>query len=205
MTLRIMTVDDHPLVRMGVKALVNVESDMELVAEAVDATSALQTFWDVDPDITLVDIQMPGMNGLDLVRRMTQLRPGAKVVVLTTYRGDANARQAFAAGASGYLLKNTLGNELASALREVASGKRCVSPEVADDLAQHIGTDTLTSRELDILKSAASGNENKEIAADLGISIETVKSHIRSILDKLDARNRTDAIRIAVGRGLIPP
>lgn len=205
MSLRILTVDDHPIVRMGLRALIEADPALQLVGEATDAESGVCLFEQLRPDVTLLDLQMPGLTGLDALARMMALWPQARVVILSTYRGDANARQAFAAGASGYLLKSTLGNELADALQAVMAGKRCVSPDIAVDLAMHVADESLTGRELTILRSAASGNENKEIATQLGISTETVKSHMARIFGKLGARNRTDALRIATQRGLLAP
>lgn len=205
MGLRILTVDDHPIARMGIRALIDVEPDMELVGEAADAASGLRLAMRLQPDVTLLDLQMPDMSGLEVLRGMIQAWPRGKVVILTTYRGDANARLAFAGGASGYLLKSALAVELAGAIRSVAVGRRCLSPDVAVDLAVHAGDEVLTTRELSILRSAAAGNENKMIASHLGISVETVKSHMRHIFGKLGARNRTDALRIAFDRGLLQP
>ncbi|HEY0505769.1 MAG TPA: response regulator transcription factor [Lysobacter sp.] len=205
MSLRILTVDDHPLIRMGIRALIEAQADMELVGEAVGAASGLALYEQLRPDVTLLDLQMPDMNGLDALERMHAAWPEGKVLILTTYRGDVNARRAFTKGASGYLLKSTLGTELADAIRTVAAGKRSISPDVAMDLAVHAGGEALTGRELAILHSAAAGHENKKIASHLGISTETVKSHLRHIFGKLGARNRTDALRIATDRGLLPP
>lgn len=203
MNLRVLTVDDHPIVRMGIRALLDIEPDMQLVGEAVNAASGLQMYQQLLPDVTLLDLQMPDMHGLEVLRRMRRAWPVGNVVILTTYRGDANARDALAAGAMGYLLKSALGSELANAIRSVSKGKKVISPEVASDVAAHCGEDGLTQRELAILRAAASGHENKVIASHLGISAETVKSHLRHIFSKLAARNRTDALRIALERGLL--
>jgi len=203
MTLRILTVDDHPLIRQGIAAMLEVEADMHLVGEAGDASEGIALFRQLLPDVALVDLQMPGMGGIEMTRRLRDEFPGARVVILTTYRGDANAREALAAGASGYLLKSSLRGELIDALRRVAQGKRCLSAEISEEIAQHLGDEALTSRELSILSALAQGWENKRIANSLGISAETVKSHVARILEKIGAHNRTEAIHIALRRGLV--
>lgn len=203
MTIRILTVDDHPLIRQGIASMLEVEPDLELVGEAADALGGLEQFRRLLPDIALVDLQMPGMGGIELTRRLREEYPHARVVILTTYRGDANARDALAAGACGYMLKSSLRGELIEGLRRVAQGKRCLSAEISEDIAQHVGEETLTSREVSILSSLAQGWENKRIASGLGISAETVKSHLARIFEKIGARNRTEAINIALRRGLV--
>ena len=203
MTLRILTVDDHPLIRQGIAAMLEVEADMHLVGEAGDASEGIALFRQLLPDVALGDLQMPGMGGIEMTRRLRDEFPGARVVILTTYRGDANAREALAAGASGYLLKSSLRGELIDALRRVAQGKRCLSAEISEEIAQHLGEEALTSRELSILSALAQGWENKRIANSLGISAETVKSHVARILEKIGAHNRTEAIHIALRRGLV--
>lgn len=203
MTIRILTVDDHPLIRQGLASMLEVEPDLELVGEAADALGGLEQFRRLLPDIALVDLQMPGMGGIELTRRLREEYPHARVVILTTYRGDANARDALAAGACGYMLKSSLRGELIEGLRRVAQGRRCLSAEISEDIAQHVGEETLTSREVSILSALAQGWENKRIASGLGISAETVKSHLARIFEKIGARNRTEAINIALRRGLV--
>ncbi len=203
MTIRILTVDDHPLIRQGIASMLEVEPDLELVGEAADALGGLEQFRRLLPDIALVDLQMPGMGGIELTRRLREEYPHARVVILTTYRGDANARDALAAGACGYMLKSSLRGELIEGLRRVAQGRRCLSAEISEDIAQHVGEETLTSREVSILSALAQGWENKRIASGLGISAETVKSHLARIFEKIGARNRTEAINIALRRGLV--
>ncbi|WP_102944288.1 response regulator transcription factor [Stenotrophomonas sp. VV52] len=203
MTIRILTVDDHPLIRQGIASMLEVETDMAVVGEASDANEGLEQFRRLLPDVALVDLQMPGVGGIEMTRRLRAEFPGARVVILTTYRGDANAREALAAGACGYLLKSSLRGELIDAVRRVAQGKRCLSAEISEEIAQHLGEEALTARELSILSALAQGWENKRIANTLGISAETVKSHLARIFEKIGARNRTEAIHIALRRGLV--
>jgi len=203
MTIRILTVDDHPLIRQGIASMLEVESDMAVVGEASDANEGIEQFRRLLPDVALVDLQMPGMGGIEMTRRLRAEFPSARVVILTTYRGDANAREALAAGACGYLLKSSLRGELIDAVRRVAQGKRCLSAEISEEIAQHLGEEALTARELSILSALAQGWENKRIANTLGISAETVKSHLARIFEKIGARNRTEAIHIALRRGLV--
>ncbi|HEY0334060.1 MAG TPA: response regulator transcription factor [Stenotrophomonas sp.] len=203
MAIRILTVDDHPLIRNGIAAMLEVEPDLQVVGEAGDADSGIEQFRQLLPDITLVDLQMPGKNGIEMIRTLRNEFPAARTVVLTTYKGDANAREAIAAGAYGYLLKNALRGELIDAIRKVAQGKRCVSAEVSEEIAQHIGEQELTSREVTILAALARGWENKRIASEMGISVETVKSHLTRVFEKIAAGNRTEAIHIALRRGLV--
>jgi two-component system NarL family response regulator len=203
MTLRILTIDDHPLIRQGIASLLEVEPGLELVGEAADALSGLEQYRRLLPDIALVDLQMPGIDGIELTRRLRAEFPHARVVILTTYRGDANAREALAAGACGYLLKSSLRRELIDALQRVAQGKRCLSAEISEEIAQHVGEEPLTAREQSILAALAQGWENKRIANGLGISSETVKSHLARIFEKIGARTRTEAIHIALRRGLV--
>lgn len=203
MTLRILTIDDHPLIRQGIASMLEVEPGLELVGEAADALDGIEQYRRLRPDIALVDLQMPGVDGIELTRRLRAEFPQARVVILTTYRGDANARDALAAGACGYLLKSSLRRELVEALHRAAQGKRCLSAEISEEIAQHIGEEPLTAREQSILAALAQGWENKRIANDLGISSETVKSHLARIFEKIGARTRTEAIHIALRRGLV--
>lgn len=203
MILRILTIDDHPLIRQGIASMLEVEPGLELVGEAADALDGIEQYRRLLPDIALVDLQMPDVDGIELTRRLRAEFPQARVVILTTYRGDANARDALAAGACGYLLKSSLRRELVDALHRVAQGKRCLSAEISEEIAQHIGEEPLTAREQSILAALAQGWENKRIANDLGISSETVKSHLARIFEKIGARTRTEAIHIALRRGLV--
>lgn len=203
MPIRILTVDDHPLLREGIAAVIEGQSDMQLVGEAANGVEALQVFRDCRPDVTLMDLQMPEMNGVDAIGAIHREFPEAKVVVLTTYQGDAQALRAFKAGASGYLLKSMLRRELVDTIRSVHAGRRRIPPEIAAGIAEHASDDALTSREVEVLRQVADGNGNKRIAHQLGISEETVKAHMKNILAKLDANDRTHAVTIAVRRGII--
>ncbi len=203
MPIRILTIDDHPMLREGIAAMLSADPDLDVVGGAPDAESGLLAFRDLLPDITLMDLQMPGMGGLPGMRALRGEYPCARVIVLTTFRGDANAREAMAAGAAGYLLKSALRAELVNCIRKVHAGGRHVSAEVCADIAIHIGDEPLTLRERRILELLAEGLENKRIGSRLDISPETVKSHLTRIFDKLGAHNRTEAIRIAIRRGIL--
>lgn len=203
MPIRILTVDDHPLLREGIAAVIEGQSDMELVGEAANGVEALQAFRDCRPDVTLMDLQMPEMNGVEAIGAIHREFPDAKVVVLTTYQGDAQALRAFKAGASGYLLKSMLRRELIDTIRSVHAGRRRIPAEIAAGIAEHASDDALTLREIEVLRQVADGNGNKRIAQLLTISEETVKAHMKNILAKLDANDRTHAVTIAVRRGII--
>jgi DNA-binding NarL/FixJ family response regulator len=201
--IRILTVDDHPLLREGIAAVLEAEPDMLLVAEASNGHDAIEQFRTHHPDVTLMDIQMPGMNGIDTILAIREDFPNARIIVLTTYSGDAQALRAFKAGASGYLLKNMLRKELLETVRCVHAGRKRVPPEIAIEIAEHHSDDALTEREIEVLREVAAGNANKVIADHLTISEETVKAHMRSILSKLGANDRTHAVTIALKRGII--
>jgi DNA-binding NarL/FixJ family response regulator len=201
--IRILTVDDHPLLREGIAAVLEAEPDMVLVAEASNGRDAIEQFRTHHPDVTLMDIQMPGMNGIDTILAIREDFPNARIIVLTTYSGDAQALRAFKAGASGYLLKNMLRKELLETVRSVHAGRKRVPPEIAIEIAEHHSDDALTEREIQVLREVAAGNANKVIADHLTISEETVKAHMRSILSKLSANDRTHAVTIALKRGII--
>jgi len=179
------------------------EPDMVLVAEASNGRDAIDQFRTHHPDVTLMDIQMPGMNGIDTILAIREDFPDARIIVLTTYSGDAQALRAFKAGASGYLLKNMLRKELLETVRSVHAGRKRVPPEIAIEIAEHHSDDALTEREIQVLREVAAGNANKVIADHLTISEETVKAHMRSILSKLGANDRTHAVTIALKRGII--
>lgn len=195
--------DDHPLFREGVAAVLAAEHDMELIAEAVNGEEAIVCFRKHRPDITLMDLQMPGMNGVDAIRAILGEFPQARIIVLTTYQGDVKATRALKAGAAGYLLKSTLRKELLATIRTVHAGHRHVPADVARLIAEHVGDDALSMRELQVLGHVASGFSNKRIATHMGISVETVKTHMKSILAKINARDRTEAVIIAMRRGFI--
>lgn len=201
--IRVMVVDDHPLFREGVTAVLEAQDDMTLIAEAVNGEEAIACFRKHRPDVTLMDLQMAGMGGFDAIRSIVGEFPQARIVVLTTYRGDMQATRALKAGAVGYLLKSTLRKELVQTIRQVHEGHRHVPGEVARVIAEHVGDDTLSMRELQVLNHVAGGFSNKRIATHMGISVETVKTHMKSILAKINARDRTEAVVIAMRRGII--
>lgn len=201
--IRILCVDDHPVVRQGIAGLVGVQADMTLVAEAADGREAIHQFRAHRPDITLIDLQMPEMGGLDAISVIRGEFPDARMIVLTTYSGDAQALRALKAGASGYLLKNMLHKELLDTIRAIHGGRKSISPEVSFGLAEHATDDALTPAEIRVLRLIAEGNANKEIARELSLSEETVKGQVRNILSKLGAKDRTHAAMIGFKRGII--
>ncbi len=202
-SIRILAVDDHALLREGITALVAGQSDMTLVAQASNGREAIHQFRTHRPDITLMDLQMPEMNGLDAMIAIRGEFPEARIIVLTTYTGDVQVLRALKAGARAYLLKNLLHKELLETIRAVHAGKKTVSPEVSFQLAEHATDDALTPAEIRVLRLIAEGNANKEIATQLSISEETVKGQVRNILSKLGANDRTHAAMIGVKRGII--
>lgn len=191
------------MLREGIAAMLTTEPAVEVVGSAGSAEQGLEAFRTLQPDVTLMDLQMPGMGGLKGIHAIRESWPWAKVVVLTTYRGDANAHEALAAGAAGYLLKSALRSELIRCIYKVHSGGRYISADVCADIATHAGDERLTAREQRVLELIAGGFENKRIASLLSLSTETVKSHLRALFDKLGARNRSDAIRIGMRRGML--
>jgi DNA-binding NarL/FixJ family response regulator len=201
--IRILCVDDHPIVRLGIARLVDVQSDMALVAEASNGREAIQQFHVHRPDVTLMDLQMPEMGGIDAIIAIRGEFPDARIVVLTTYAGDAQALRALKAGARGYVLKNTMHRELVDTIRAVHGGKKSLSAEVSFEIAEHATDDALTPAELRVLRLIAQGNANKEIAAELSVSEETVKGQVHNILSKLGAKDRTHAAMIGFKRGII--
>ncbi|MBV8437615.1 MAG: response regulator transcription factor [Silvibacterium sp.] len=201
--IRILVVDDHPVVRNGIADLVRIQPDMILAGEASDGREAIQQFRTHHPDVTLMDLQMPEMNGLDALIAIRNEFPGAKVIVLTTYTGDVQITRALRAGAQAYLLKNTLHKELLETIRAVNAGKKALSPEASYEIATHATDDTLTPAEISVLRLIAAGNANKRIADELSITEETVKSRVKCILSKLGANDRTHAVTIGLKRGII--
>ena len=201
--IRILCVDDHPIVRQGIAGLVGVQPDMELVAEASNGREAIEQFRTYRPDVTLMDLQMPEMGGIDAIGAIRAEFPDARFIVLTTYAGDAQALRALQAGARGYLLKNALHKELIDTIRAVQAGRKALSPDVSFELAEHATEDALTPAEIRVLRLIAQGNANKEIARALALSEETVKGQVRNILSKLGAKDRTHAAMIGIKRGII--
>jgi DNA-binding NarL/FixJ family response regulator len=202
-TLKVLIVDDHPLMRAGISGEVDAEPDMTVVGEASDGAEALGLFRLHHPDITLMDIRMPGINGLDALASIRQEFPHARVIVLTTFAGDVQALRAFKLGAMGYLHKDMLRSELVKTIRLVHAGHRRIPPQIALEMAEHASDEFVTARELEVLSGVAKGNSNKIIASDLYISEHTVKNHVKSILAKLSASDRTHAVTIAIKRGFL--
>lgn len=201
--IRILLVDDHVLLREGVRAVVATQDDMEIVGEAASGAEAIREHARLQPDLVLMDLQMPEMSGLDAITAIRAASPDARIIVLTTYAGDARALKALRAGAMGYLLKASLRNQLLEAIRSVSHGGKHLDASVATAIALHVLDEDLTAREVSVLTLAALGNSNKQIAARLDLSEETVKGHMKALFAKLGARDRTHAVTIAAKRGLI--
>jgi len=201
--IRVLAVDDHPVVRDGIARLIGTQTDMELIAEASDGREAVEAYRKQRPDVTLMDLQMPTMNGIDAIGAIRGEFPEARIVVLTTYAGDAQVTRALKAGAHGYLLKGSLRKELLETIRAAYAGQKRVSSEVATEIAEHATDVGLTAREIGVLKLIAGGNSNKEIATRLAVTEESVKSYVKSILAKLGANDRTHAVTIGLKRGII--
>ena len=199
----VMIVDDHPLLREGIAAVIQGESDMVVVAEANNGLEAVDRYREHRPDVTLMDLLMPRMDGLAAIVAIRGEFPEARVVILTTYRGDAKALRALKAGAAGYLLKSLIRTELLEAIRSVHAGRRRIPPQIAAELAEHAAKESLSERELAVLECVAAGNSNRKAAAQLYVTEETVKAHMKSILSKLGANDRTHAVMIALKRGII--
>jgi two-component system, NarL family, response regulator len=203
MLIRVLCVDDHPLLRDGIAALVNAEPDMKLVAEASNGKEAVEKFRLHHPDVTLMDIQMPDVSGIEAIAQIQSEYPGAHIIVLTTYTGDVQVVRALRAGARAYILKGHVHRELLETIRMVHAGKKRIPPEIAAELAEHAADDELTTREIEVLRLIAAGNANKQIADQLAIGEATVKSHVTNILSKLGANDRAHAVTIGLKRGII--
>jgi DNA-binding NarL/FixJ family response regulator len=201
--IRVLVVDDHPVLRDGVAAILENQTDMTMVGEARDGSEAVERFRALRPDVTLMDLQMPGMNGVDAITAIRTEHPGARIIVLTTYAGDVQAVRALKAGATGYLLKSSLRTELIDAIRNIHRGQRHVHRDVADEIALHVVDEALTEREIAVLRLVSIGKANKQVASELGLSEETVKGHLKSIFSKLDVADRTHAVTVAARRGII--
>jgi DNA-binding NarL/FixJ family response regulator len=201
--IRVLSVDDHALLREGIAGLIGAQSDMTLVAEASNGREAIDQFRVHRPDVTLMDLQMPDMQGVEALIAIREEFPDARIVMLTTYKGDVQASRALKAGARGYLLKGLLRKELLDTIRAVHRGERRIFPAVAAEIAEHSADDALTPREVDVLRLIAEGNSNKLIADHLSVTEETIKSHVRNILSKLGANDRTHSVTIGLKRGII--
>jgi DNA-binding NarL/FixJ family response regulator len=201
--IRVFAVDDHQLLQEGIAAVLSSQEDMTLVGQASSGREAVEMFRQLRPDVTLMDLRMPNMSGIEAITAIRGEFPNARFIVLTTYAGDAQAAAALRAGAAGFLLKNLVRKELIETIRIVHSGKRRVPPEIATQIAEHVADDALTEREIEVLRGVASGKSNKLIAVELEISEGTVKTHMKSILPKLDASDRTHAVMIALKRGIL--
>ena len=201
--IRVLTVDDHPLLRSGIEATLQRADDILVVGEAADGREAVESFRTLQPDVTLMDIQMPVMNGIDAILAIRTEFPTARFAVLTTYEGDVQALRALKAGATGYLLKSMTPRELLDGIRQVHAGKKRIPPEIVAHLAEHLSDETLTVREVEVLQQIAGGNRNRDIAERLFISEETVKVHVKHVMEKLGASDRTEAVAIAIRRGII--
>src|SRR5271163_4571050 len=202
-TIRVLTVDDHALLREGIAALVNAESDMKIVAEACNGQQAIEQFRLQRPDVTLMDLQMPGLNGIEAVIAIRSEFSNARIIVLTTYAGDVQVLRALKAGALAFVLKGHVHRELLDTIRAVHAGKKRIPPEIASELADHAADDGLSSREIEVLRLIAAGNANKAVAGQLSIAEDTVKSHVTNIQAKLGANDRTHAVTLALKRGII--
>ena len=201
--IRVFSVDDHPLLREGIAAIINSQPDMRVIAQASTGREAIQLYREHRPDVTLMDLRLPDISGIDTMIAIRSEFDDARIVVLTTFEGDVEIKRALAAGARGYVLKSMPPKELADVVRQVHAGKKRIPPEVAAQLAEHLSDESLTERERDVLRHVADGNRNREIGEKLRISEETVKVHLKHIMEKLGASDRTEAVTIAVRRGII--
>jgi DNA-binding NarL/FixJ family response regulator len=201
--IRILSVDDHPLLREGLATIIRSQADMDLVGQACDAQDGIRQYRHTRPDITLLDVRLPDMSGIDALIAIRAEFVNARVIMLSTFQGDVEIQRALAAGARGFLLKTVPPSQLVSSIRQVHSGKKCVPPDVASHLAEYLAEDMLTSREIEILQLIARGNRNRDVAEALSISEDTVKVHVKHVMEKLGATDRTDAVVIGLKRGII--
>jgi DNA-binding NarL/FixJ family response regulator len=202
-SIRILSVDDHPLLREGIATIIQNQPDMVLVSQAANGAEAIEQYRNYQPDVTLMDLRLPDLSGIDVMIAIRTEFPQARIIMLTTFEGDVEIQRALEAGARGYLLKNMPPSELVQVIRQVHAGKKRIPAELAAQLAEHMSDDNLTAREIEVLQQVSGGNRNRDIAELLSISEETVKVHIKHIMDKLGAKDRTQAIAIAVRRGII--
>ncbi len=201
--IRILSVEDHPLLREGIAAMINTQPDMLLVGAPANGTEAIEAFRALRPDVTLMDLRLPDLNGIEVMIGIRAEFPNARIIVLTTYEGDVDIQRALKAGAHGYMLKSAPPQEMVDTIRRVHAGHKCISPEIAAGLAEHMSDEDLSGREVDVLRNVATGNRNRDIAEKLFIAEETVKVHLKHILRKLGANDRTQAVAIGVRRGII--
>jgi DNA-binding NarL/FixJ family response regulator len=201
--IRVFSVDDHPLLREGIAAIINSQPDMQMTAQASTGREAIAQFRTVLPDVTLMDLRLPDISGIDALIAIRNEFPDAKIVMLTTFEGDVEIQRALTAGARGYLLKNMPPKELVEGIRQVHAGRKRIPPDVAAQIAEHMSDESLTAREVDVLRHISGGNRNRDIADKLAISEETVKVHVKHIMEKLGASDRTQAVAIAIRRGII--
>ena len=201
--IRILSVDDHPLVREGIASIINSQADMSLAGAASNGRQGIETFRALRPDVTLMDLRLQDLNGLDVMIAIRSEFPNARVIVLTTFEGDTDVQRALKAGARGYLLKSMRPQQMLDMIRQVHAGKKCVPAEIASGLAEHLGDEALSQREVEVLQQVAAGHRNRDIAAKLFIAEETVKVHMKHIMDKLSANDRTQSVTIAARRGII--